>query len=184
MSTVTKEHVYPSSLKRIEPQPGQESVWDYPKPPSYHPVANHIRIEFNGEIIAETDRAIRNLQTGIPPVYYIPREDVRLDCLTPTERHSHCRYKGDADYWTVQVGERTASNVAWSYPDPLPEAMSIKNYLAFYAHVVEATVDGEKAEPPAWKWIGGWVTGNIVGPFMTQDDNPNPQVKTLQEIKT
>ncbi len=183
MSTVTKEHVYPSSLKRIEPQPGQESVWDYPKPPSYHPVANHIRIEFNGEIIAETDRAIRNLQTGIPPVYYIPREDVRIDWLTPTERHSHCRYKGDADYWTVQVGERTASNIAWSYPDPLPEAMSIKDYVAFYAHVVEATVDGEKVEPPVWKWIGGWVTANIVGPFMTQDDNPNPQVKTLQEIK-
>ena len=98
MSTIAKEYVYPSSLKRIEPQPDQESVWDYPKPPSYDPVANHIRIEFNGEIIAETDRAIRNLQTGIPPVYYIPREDVRIDCLTPTERHSHCRYKGDADY--------------------------------------------------------------------------------------
>ncbi len=184
MSTNAKEHVYPSSLKRIEPQPGQESVWDYPRPPSYHPVASHIRIEFNGEFIAETDRAIRNLQTGIPPVYYIPREDVRLDCLMPTERHSHCRYKGDADYWTVQVGERTANNIAWSYPDPLPKAMSIKNYVAFYAHIVEATVDGEKAHPPAWKWIGGWVTGNIVGPFMTQDDNPNPQVKTLQEIKS
>ncbi len=77
MSTIAKEDVYPSSLKRIEPQPGQESVWDYPKPPSYHPVSNNIRIEFNGEIVAETDRAIRNLQTGIPPVYYIPREDVR-----------------------------------------------------------------------------------------------------------
>ena len=61
--------------------------------------------------------------------------------------------------------------------------MSIKGYVAFYAHVVDATVDGEKVEPPVWKWIGGWVTVSIVGPFMTQDDNPNPQVKTLQEIK-
>ena len=95
MSTMAKAHVYPSSLKRIEPQPGQESVWDYPKPPSYQPVANHIRIEFNGEIVAETDRAIRNLQTGIPPVYDIPREDSRIDCLMPTERHSHGRYKGE-----------------------------------------------------------------------------------------
>ncbi len=180
MSTVTEEHVYPSSLNRIEPQPGQESVWDYPKPPSYQPVANHIRIEFNGGTIAETDRAIRNLQTGIPPVYYIPRDDVRLDYLAPTERHSHCRFKGDADYWAVKVGERSASNSAWSYPDPLPAAKSIKDYVAFYAHVVVATVDGEKAEPPAWKWIGGWITANIVGPFMTQDDNPNPQVEASQ----
>ena len=183
MSSIEKEYVYPCSLNKIEPLSGQESVWDYPRPPSYHPVANHIRIEFNGEIIAETNQAIRNQQTGIPPVYYIPREDVRIECLTPSERHSHCRYKGDADYWTVQVGERKASNIAWSYPDPLPEAMSIKDYLAFYAHVVEATIDGKKVEPPSWKWIGGWVTANVVGPFMTQDDNPDPQVKTLQEIK-
>jgi len=61
--------------------------------------------------------------------------------------------------------------------------MSIKDYVAFYAHVIEVTVDGEKAEPPTWKWIGGWVTINIVGPFMTQNDNPNPQMKKLQEIK-
>ena len=182
MSTVAKEHVYPSSLKRIEPRPGQESVWDYPKPPSYQAVANHIRIEFNGEIIADTVRAIRNLQTGIPPVYYIPRGDIWTDRLKVSERHSHCRFKGDADYWTVQVGDRTASNIAWSYPDPLPEAIGIKDYVAFYAHAVEATVDGERAEPPAWKWIGGWVTDNIVGPFMTQDDNPNPQLKTSREI--
>ena len=183
MSTIAKEHVYPSSFKRIEPKPGQESVWDYPKPPSYHPVPNHIRIKFNDEIIAETNRAIRNLQTGIPPVYYIPREDVRMDCLVPTDRLSHCRYKGDADYWTVLVDDRTASHIAWSYPDPLPAAIIIKDYVAFYAHVVEATIDGEKAEPPAWKWIGGWVTTNIVGPFMTQGDNPNPQVKMPQVVK-
>ncbi len=144
-------------------------------------MANHIRIEFNGEIIAETDRAIRTLQTGIPPVYYIPREDVRIDFLTLTERHSHCPSKGDADYWTVQVGERTASNTAWSYPNPLPEAMSIKDYVAFYGHAFEATVEGEKAEPPTWKWIGGWVTANIVGPFMAQDDIP--QVGTSPDTK-
>ena len=177
MSSYPQAHIYPSSLKRIEPLPGQESVWDYPKPPSYDPVSNHIRVEFNGQVVAETNRAIRNLQMGIPPVYYIPREDVRMDLLTPTVRHSHCRFKGDADYWTVRVGERTASNIAWSYPDPLQEAECIKGYIAFYAHVVEATLDGEKAEPPDWKWIGGWVTADIVGPFMTQEDNPNPQMK-------
>ena len=177
MSSNGKNYVYPSSLNRIEPQPGQESVWDYPKPPDYQHVTNKVRVEFNGELIAETQRAIRNLQTGIPPVYYIPREDIRLDTLRPTARHSHCRFKGDADYWTVQIGDRAAGNAAWSYPDPLPEALSIKDHVAFYAHAVDATVDGETVAPPGWKWIGGWVTEEIVGPFMTQDDNPNPERK-------
>ena len=93
-----------------------------------------------------------------------------MNYLTQTRQHSLCPYKGDADYWTVEIGEHKASNIAWSYPDPMPEAMSIKDYVAFYAHAVEATVDGEKAEPPAWKWIGGWVTNSIVGPFMNQED--------------
>ena len=93
-----------------------------------------------------------------------------MDYLAQTRQHSLCPYKGDADYWTVEIGEHKASNIAWSYPDPMPEAMSIKDYVAFYAHAVEATVDGEKAEPPAWKWIGGWVTNSIVGPFMNQKD--------------
>ena len=180
MSTNQTDCVYPSSLKRIAPNPGQESVWDYPKPPSYRRVKNHILIEFDGKVIAETTRAIRNLQMGIAPVYYIPPEDVRLGYLIRSERHSHCRFKGDADYWTVQVDDRRVSNAAWSYPDPLPDAMIIKDYLAFYAHAVEAMVDGEAVQAPGWKWIGGWVTADVVGPFMSQDDNPNPETRLSQ----
>lgn len=179
MSPDAATHVYPSSLNRVEPQPGQESVWDYPKPPRYERVSNQIRIEFNGKTIAETHSAIRNVQTGIPPVYYVPRQDIRLDSLKPDDRHSHCRFKGDADYWTVQVGDRVVRNAAWSYPEPLPEASCIRDHVAFYAHAVEATVDGERVKAPGWKWIGGWVTKNIVGPFMTQAENPNPQRKAF-----
>ena len=180
-NSTNNETVYPTSLQRIEPGPGQESVWDYPKPLSYDPVASQIRVVFNGELIAETNRAIRTLQTGIAPVYYIPREDVKMDALTQTERHSHCPYKGDADYWTVKVGDRKVSNAAWSYPDPLPIAMSIKDYVAFYAHLMdESTIDGVVVEPPTWKWIGGWVTPEIVGPFIAQSDIPS--VEKIQNI--
>ena len=175
-----KVYAYPSARNRIIPQPGQESVWDYPRPPSYERVSSHIRVEFNGHIIADTCCAIRALQTGIPPVYYIPAEDVRLEYLSRTSRHSHCPYKGDADYWSVQIGDRTASNAAWSYPDPFPEAACVREYVAFYAHLMDGCyVDGEQAEPPDWKWIGGWVTSNIVGPFMAQSDIP--QAEALQQ---
>src|SRR2546423_1602523 len=110
--------VYPSARNRIAPQPGQESVWDYPRPPSYRQVSTNIRVMFSGEVIAETRRAIRVLQTGIPPVYYIPRSDVRMEYLTRTDRQSYCPFKGIAEYWSVQVSERRASHAAWSYPTP------------------------------------------------------------------
>jgi uncharacterized protein (DUF427 family) len=166
-------YAYPSARNRIIPQPGQESVWDYPRPPSYERVSSHIRVEFNGHIIADTRYAIRALQTGIPPVYYIPAEDVQMQSLIRTSRHSYCPYKGDADYWSIQIGDRTASNAAWSYHDPFPEAAWIREYVAFYVHLMDGCyVDGEKAEPPDWKWIGGWVTSMIVGPFITPSDIP------------
>jgi uncharacterized protein (DUF427 family) len=129
----------------------------------------------------ETRRAIRVLQTGIPPMYYIPPEDVRMEYLTRTDRHSYCPYKGIASYWSVQVGEQSASNAAWSYSDPFPSAASIKDHIAFYAHAMDScSVDGELATAPDWKWIGGWVTSTIVGPFIAQSDIP--QVEHLQNV--
>ena len=169
----------PVPTLRVEPGAGQESVWDYPKPPRYEPVASHVRVAFGGAVVAETRRAVRALQTGIPPVYYIPSEDVRTEFLIPIERRSHCPYKGDATYWTVRVGEREATGAAWSYPTPLPEASAIAGHLAFYAHVMDAcTVDGQPARSPDWQWIGGWVTAEIVGPFVQPEQIPG--VRHLQ----
>jgi uncharacterized protein (DUF427 family) len=174
-------YAYPSARNRIVPEEGQESVWDYPRPPSYRQVSSHIRVIFNGAVIAETRRAIRVLQTGIPPVYYIPRDDVRMEYLTGIDRQSYCPYKGTASYWSVQVGGRSASNAAWSYPDPFSSTVRIKDYLAFYAHAMDScSVDGELAAAPDWKWIGGWVTSTIVGPFIAQSDIP--QVEHLQNV--
>ena len=153
-------------VKRIEPGPGQESVWDYPRPPRVEPTGKHIRVVLDGETIAETRRAVRVLETSHPPVYYIPPEDVRQDVLSPTMRRTTCEFKGAAAYWTVKVGEREADNAAWSYADPLPGFEAIRGYLAFYPSRMDACyVDGELVQAQAGDFYGGWITSDIVGPF-------------------
>ncbi|RMF76519.1 MAG: DUF427 domain-containing protein [Chloroflexi bacterium] len=157
-------------VDRIEPKAGQESVWDYPKPPILEATEKRIRIVFNGVTIADSTRALRTLQTGIPPVYYIPQEDIKMEYLERTPHHSTCEFKGHADYWTITVGDRSAKNVGWSYPDPWQGYEAQKDMIAFYAHLVdEAWVDDELATGPDWKYLGGWVTSEIVGPFITRE---------------
>ncbi len=153
-------------VKRIEPGPGQESVWDYPRPPRVEPVEKLVRVEFNGEVIAETRRAVRVLETSHPPVYYIPPEDVRAEWLSQTAHRTFCEFKGAARYWTLTADNRTAENVAWSYPDPMPGFEAIKDFLAFYPSRVDACfVDGEKVQAQDGDFYGGWITREIVGPF-------------------
>jgi uncharacterized protein (DUF427 family) len=155
--------------QRITPQPGQESVWDYPRPPRLEPSHKHIKVVFNGVTIAETDRAIRILETSHPPVYYIPPEDVRREYLTVTQRHTLCEFKGAASYYTVTVGDKSAPNAAWFYPDPVPAYAPIKNYVAFYPGRMDACyVDGEQVQAQSGDFYGGWITHDIVGPFKGQ----------------
>jgi uncharacterized protein (DUF427 family) len=91
-----------------------------------------IRVEFNGEIIADTTRAMYLFESRLTPVYYIPLEDVRGDVLERTEHSTHCPYKGDAVYWDVVVGERRAENAIWSYPEPIKAVPELAGYAAFY----------------------------------------------------
>ncbi len=91
-----------------------------------------VRVLFNTEAIADSRRVKLLHETAHLPVYYFPERDVRMDLLTPTARHTHCPVKGDACYWTIVVGDRTAENAVWSYPDPLVEAPPLAGYLAFY----------------------------------------------------
>ncbi len=152
----------------IEPLEGQESVWDYPESITVEASKRQLQVVFNNVTIANTQRGIRVLQRGIPPVYYFPPEDVLLEHLTKANHHTYCKYKGTADYWNILVANRTAKNAAWSYPDPIPNT-SPKNYIAFYAHLVDSCyVDGGKATSPDWVWVGGWVTKEVVGPFLNQ----------------
>jgi uncharacterized protein (DUF427 family) len=152
--------------KRIEPAPGQESVWDYPRPPRVDPTDKPIRVEFNGEVIAETRRAIRVLETSHPPGIYIPREDVNMDVLFANRHRTFCEFKGQASYWDLKVGEREVRNVGWSYENPAKGYEAIQGYLCFYPGRVDACyVDGEKVQPQEGDFYGGWITSDIVGPF-------------------
>lgn len=153
-------------IQRIPPAPGQESAWDYPRPPRLEPTTRHLRVVFNGETIAETRRALRILETRHPPVYYIPQEDIRMDYLSLTRRKTLCEFKGVASYWTAKAGDRVSENVAWSYPDPQPGYEALKNHFAFYAGRVDACyVDGERVTPQEGDFYGGWITSHAVGPF-------------------
>lgn len=151
---------------RIAPGPGQESVWDYPRPPRLEASPDLIRVIFNGVAIAESRRTQRVLETSHPPVYYIHPDDVRQDCLTPTSRSTYCEWKGQAAYLTVTVGDRQAPSAAWSYPNPTPAFAEIKDYVAFYPSRMDACyVNDEQVQAQAGDFYGGWITSKIVGPF-------------------
>ena len=151
---------------RIEPGPGQESVWDYPRPPRIEDSDQHVQVIFDGTLIADTRRAKRVLETSSPPVYYIPPDDVQMEYLQPTARTTICEWKGQARYYTLRYGDRSSENAVWSYPRPTPSFGPIKDYLAFYPGRVDAClVDGEVVRPQPGDFYGGWITANIVGPL-------------------
>lgn len=150
----------------VVPGSGQESVWDYPRPPRLEPARRHIQIVFNGETIVDTAQAWRVLETSHPPVYYIPPEAIRPGILRPGEGRSFCEWKGEARYFTIEVGERRAVNAAWTYPQPTPPFAAIKDHVAFYAGPMDrCLVDGEEARPQPGRFYGGWITDDVVGPF-------------------
>jgi uncharacterized protein (DUF427 family) len=156
----------PGPVDRVIPGPGQESVWEYPRPPRVESVPERIRVVVAGTTIAESTNALRVLETAGPPVYYLPPADVRTDLLSASPHATLCEWKGQAAYHSLEVGGRTIHNVAWSYPEPLPGFEAIRDHLAFYAGLVdEAWVGDERATPQPGRFYGGWVTSRIVGPF-------------------
>jgi uncharacterized protein (DUF427 family) len=152
--------------KPIPPQPGQESVWDYPRPPRLERTAKRLRVVFAGTTIAETTQGWRVLETSHPPVYYFPPADILPETLVATPRTSYCEWKGMAQYHSVRVGQRIAPDAAWSYPRPTPPFAPIAGYVAFYAAAMDACyVDDELVVPQPGGFYGGWITKDIVGPF-------------------
>ena len=151
---------------RIKPEPGQESVWDYPRPPRVEETAKHLRVVFNGVTIAETRRAKRVLETSHPPVYYVPPGDVRMEHLVPASGSSWCEWKGRASYYEVCVDGRVADRAAWTYQEPSEGFEVIRDHIAFYPSAMEACyVDGERVRSQPGGFYGGWITDDIVGPF-------------------
>jgi uncharacterized protein (DUF427 family) len=147
------------------PAPGQESVWDYPRPPRLEAAALPIRVVVDGRVVAASERAVRVLETSHPPVYYLPPDDVRRAWLRPSGSSSHCEWKGEASYWTLDLPGRRIEDVAWSYERPAAGFEAIRGHLAFYAsRVDEAWVGDERATPQPGAFYGGWVTSGVAGP--------------------
>jgi uncharacterized protein (DUF427 family) len=151
---------------RIQPAPNQESVWDYPRPPRLEDVLQRIRVVFRGVTLADTTHAKRVLETSHPPVYYLPPEDIQKQYLLQSPRGSMCEWKGAASYYSIKVGDQQVNNAAWYYPNPTPAFGPIKDYVAFYAGLMEACYVGDELViPQPGGFYGGWITSNIVGPF-------------------
>jgi len=151
----------------VQPGPGQQSVWDYPRPPRLEPTARRVRVVLGGVTIADTRQALRVLETSHPPNYYFPPEDVQREHLESLPGiGSVCEWKGAAHYFNVNAGGRRASRAAWSYPDPTAAFVALKDHVAFYAGQMDACyVDDEQAQPQPGVFYGGWVTADVVGPF-------------------
>ncbi len=154
------------TFRPIKPGPGQESVWDYPRPPRIEASAKLIEVRFAGLTLASSRRAQRVLETSHPPVYYLPPEDVRLDLLIEVAKRTFCEWKGMARYYDVVVGERRAPAAAWFYPDPSIAFLALRDHIAVYPKAMDACfVDGERVEAQEGDFYGGWITHDIVGPF-------------------
>lgn len=129
-----------------------DEVFKHARDP-YHRVdvlnsSRHVRVEVDGETVAETRRPRLLFETGLPTRYYIPKVDVRMELLTPTKTHTVCPYKGTASYWSVSVGGKAYEDIVWGYPTPIVECPKIENLLCFYNEKVDVWVDGELEERP------------------------------------
>jgi uncharacterized protein (DUF427 family) len=133
-----------------------EEVFVHPRDP-YHRVdilesSRRVKVRVKGEVVAETERPKVLFETGLPPRYYIPPEDVREDVLVGSEKTTRCPYKGEASYWSVEVGGERVDDLVWGYQDPIPEAAKIKGLLCFFNERVDLEVDGEEQEKPKTQW--------------------------------
>ena len=129
-----------------------EEVFTHPRDPYKRvdilPSSRHVRVEVNGVTIAETAKPTLLFETGLRTRYYVPRTHVRMDLLTPSETLSHCPYKGQAEYWSLRVGDEVRPDVAWSYRTPLPESQKVAGLVSFYDDKVDLYVEGMRQARP------------------------------------
>lgn len=147
----------------IEPGPGQESVWDYPRPPTIVSDTRRVVVGNPDAPLADSTHSVRVLETASPPTFYLPPDDAGPDRLVAATGRSFCEWKGEAQYWALATAPDAP--IAWSYPSPLPEFASITGWLAFYPGRVECRVDDELVRPQDGGFYGGWITDEVVGPF-------------------
>lgn len=149
----------------VAPAAGQESVWDYPRPPVVVSDSRQVVVRCGGVEIVRTDRALRILETASPPTFYLPMADVLPGVLVPAAGQSWCEWKGQARYWSVVTPDLRLERVGWSYAEPTAPFAAIRDHVAFYASPLECLVAGARVRPQPGAFYGGWITDEVVGPF-------------------
>jgi uncharacterized protein (DUF427 family) len=133
-----------------------EQVFGHPRDPysriDTFPTARTVRVSVDGELVAESKRAVALFETGLPPRFYLPADDVRTDLLEPSETNTRCAYKGVASYWHVRVGDTLHEDLAWTYPDPEHDGEAIRDLICFFNERVDLEVDGRAEERPVTQW--------------------------------
>jgi uncharacterized protein (DUF427 family) len=146
------------------PGPGQESVWDYPRPPRIVSDPRRVVVLAGELVIAESTQSQRVLETASPPTFYLQPDHIDLNLLAPASGTSSCEWKGLATSVALNLPGRSGEAVGWSYRSPRPVFTAIAGWLSFYPGRVECFIDGERVRPQPGGFYGGWVTSEIVGP--------------------
>lgn len=149
-----------------KPRPGQESVWDYPRPPRLEEFKGSITVDLGGVTIASTTSAWRVLETSHPPTYYLPADSFIDGCLRQAAGSSWCEWKGEASYFDLVSPRWVAPRAAWTYVTPNPRFAAIASAVAVMPALVDrCTVNGEEVVPQPGGFYGGWITSWVAGPF-------------------
>lgn len=148
-----------------EPEPGQESVWDYPRPPELRRETRRVQVLIDDQLVADTTGAAKVVETASAPTFYLPPQDIRLELIIPSERTSLCEWKGEAQYVHVQIGPQVERNIGWRYLTPYPEFAEIAGWVSFYPARARCMVGDEQARPQPGQFYGGWVTSELAGPI-------------------
>ena len=162
----------------VRPGPGEESVWDFPRPPRVEDVAERVRVVAFGRSVADSTRAIRIVETAGAPCYYLPPDDCAVEMLEKRGDWTLCEWKGIAFAYDVRADGRASRAAAWSYPEPLTDLGAgyerIAGYFAFYAGRVDACYVGEEqVRPQGGGFYGGWIRSNLTGPIKGDPDSGN-----------
>ena len=147
----------------VEPEPGQESVWDYPRPPALRRDSRLIEVRDGDVVLARTTAGFKVMETASPPTFYIPPADVALEQLVRLDQQTYCEWKGSASYWAL--ARSPGLPVAWSYERPRPSFAAIQSFIAFYPERVTCLLADEQVRAQAGRFYGGWITSEVVGPF-------------------
>jgi len=144
-----------------------ENVWNYPRPPALVGCERRVRIELGGVMVADSDAALRVLETSHPPTIYVPPADILAGALRPVPgRRSFCEWKGDAHYLDVVGGERVKFAAAWAYATPVARYAALVDHVSFYPSRMDACwLDDERVQSQEGDFYGGWITADLSGPF-------------------